>query len=283
MALRLLRCVPDSPLRFGYRRTLECASVLMRVGDKVVAKYCRARWCPVCSAIRTSKLKVAYGPELATWEEPYFVTLSRPNVKAANLNGELRSIGVAFVLLAKNIRRTDGIAFRAVRKLEVTHNRDSNTYHPHLHLLVDSKAAGEAMVWRWLAANPTASPDAQDCRPADSPMEVLKYVTKLLVKGLDGKQTTPPAHALDTIFKALKGLRTVQPMGFKVPALAVVAEDEAFVLDASTPAPVFSSDKVEWVPWLYDWVDKDTGEVIADYSPSLAFREILARIEHGPD
>lgn len=283
VARRLLLNVPDSPLRFGYRRTLECASTLWQTGDKVVAKYCRARWCPVCSAIRTAKWTVAYAPELATWTDSHFVTLSRPNVKAANLNGELRSLGVAFVLLAKNVRRTDGIAFRAVRKLEVTYNRDSNTYHPHLHLLVDSKAAGEAMIRRWLAMNPTAKPEAQDCRPADSPMEVLKYCTKLLVKGLDGKQTMPPAHALDTIFKALKGLRTVQPMGFKVPALAVVADDEALELDASTPAPTFSPEPVEWVPWLYDWVDKATGEVVADYSPSLSWAEVLARISRSPD
>jgi thiol-disulfide isomerase/thioredoxin len=275
--------VPDSPLRFGYRRTLECASVLKRVGDKVVAKYCRARWCPVCSAIRTSKLTVAYGPELATWTAPYFVTLSRPNVKAANLNGEIRSIQKAFVLLAKNVRRTDGIALRAVRKIEVTYNQQTKSYHPHFHILVDSKAAAEALYARWLAVNPTASPKAQDCRPATGWAECLKYCTKLLVKGLDGKTTTPPAHALDAIFKALKGLRTVQPMGFKVPALAVVADDEALQLDASTPAPDFSSDKVEWVPWLYDWVDKATGEVIADYSPSLEWAETLSRIEHGPD
>jgi len=178
------------------------------------------------------------------------------------------------------VRRTDGLVYRGVRKLEVTHNRAERTYHPHLHLLLNSRAAGDAMVRRWLLANPTASPDAQDCRPADSPLELFKYVTKLLVKGLDGLQTTPPAYALDTIFKALKGLRTVQPMGFKLSAAVVVAADETLQLDAATQSPISRPEpvKVEWVSWLYDWVDKGTGEILSDYSPKLAHLEMLARI-----
>ena len=283
VAERLLGGTPDSPLRFAYLRTLTCAGVLKQDGATLTAKYCKARWCPVCSAIRTAKLMVAYAPELLAWmekAEPTFVTLSRPNVKGDRLNGEIRLLLADFVLLAKNIRRTDGIAFRAVRKLEVTHNREDNTYHPHLHLLTDSKAAGDAMVKRWLLAHPTASPDAQDCRPADSPMELFKYVTKLLVKGLDGKQTTPPAYALDTIFKALKGLRTIQPIGFKVAAAVVLAADETLQLDAATLSPISRPNPVrwEWMTELYDWVDKETGEILSDYSPKLTWVELLARI-----
>jgi hypothetical protein len=111
-------------------------------------------------------------------------------------------------------------------------------------------------------------------------MELFKYVTKLLVKGLDGKQTAPPAYALDTIFKALKGLRTIQPMGFKLSAAVVVAADETLQLDAATLSPISRPEpvKVEWVSWLTDWVDKSTGEVVSDYSPKLAHLELLARI-----
>lgn len=274
----------STPLRFAYRRTLNCAGVLYQSGAVVSAKYCNARWCVVCNRIRTAKLMVRYLPDVRGWKEPMLVTLTRPNVGAAQLHGEVRSVVATLRQVGQNVRRGDGVAFRAVRKLEVTYNYRRNDFHPHHHLLVDSRAAADALVKRWLEANPDANPNAQDVRPCTSPIELFKYVTKLVVKGLDSERTAPPPWALDNIFKALKGLRTVQPMGFKCAGAAaaddVVDGDGELVLDASTPAPLERTEPAtwQWVSALYDWIDMSTGEVLADYSPDLNWLRLLARI-----
>ena len=274
-----------TPLRHSYLSTLACAGTLRQEGGVVRGKYCGHRWCVVCNRIRTAKLQQGYGPELSKWAHPQFVTLTLPSVKGSALHGEVRRLFKALTAVKRGMRRTDGISFRAVRKLEVTTNLHRWDYHPHLHLVVDSAVAAHAMVRRWLELNPDASPKAQDVRPATNPAELFKYVTKLCAK-VEGKQTTPPPAVLDTIFKALKGLRTIQAMGFKVAAVAesVLDADGTLELDASTPAPLAKLEPTDW-EWLggsvQDWVNLQTGEVLADHTPTAAHLELLANVRES--
>ena len=279
----------STPLRYAYARTLQCAGVLRQDGVRVTGKYCGNRWCVVCGRIRTAKQMAAYGPEIASWSDPWFVTLTVPNVTARDLHGTVRALVARLRQCAQNVRRR-GLPFRAVRKLEVTYNVRARNYHPHLHLLVNSEAAGRALLAEWLRAWPEARPSAQDIRRGTSPMEVLKYAAKLTAK-IDGTVTAPPARALDTIFKALRGLRSVQGMGFKVAAgadAAVQDDDGTLTLDASTPAPLARRAPTEWhwLPTLHDWVDLNTGEVLADFTPSrahLALLDAVRRDAFPPD
>ena len=268
-----------SPLHFAYLRTLSCSGLMRQADGKVTAKYCRARWCCVCNAIRSAKLMVAYSPELESWTDGTFLTLSRPNVRGKNLYGELRLNRKALQKVMAKARR-GGWVFRAVLKVEVTYNPMKGTYHPHFHLMVDSRAVADELLRLWMAANPTAHRSGQDVRKCHSPLELFKYVTKLLVKGLEGEQTTPHPAVLDTIFRAMKNLRTMQPLGFRVAGAAVLPEDETLQLDASTLSPISRPEPFdwEWVDWLHDWVDKGTGEVLADFSPTLAQLKLLNRI-----
>jgi len=237
----------------------------------------------VCNRIRTAKLWASYGPTLAGWADPHFVTLTLPNVSPKALHGAVREMIHAVGLIKRGMRRTDGLRFKAVRKLEVTYNRERGDFHPHFHLVTDDRRAAEAAVRRWLGVFPEASPAAQDIRPAHNPAELFKYVTKLVTKGLDGTRSTPPLWALDTIFKALKGLRTIQPMGFKVTpdAERLGADDGAVTLDASTPAPNATTEPTDW-EWLagrvQDWVNLDTGEVLSGHNPTPAHLRLLASI-----
>ena len=271
-----------TPLRHSYLATLACAGTLRQEAGVVKGKYCGHRWCVVCNRIRTAKLQQAYNPELSTWAHPHFVTLTLPNVRGSALHGEVRRLLKALTAVKRALKRTDGIAFRAVRKLEITLNLHRWTFHPHLHLLVDGAVASHALVGRWLELNPDASPKAQDVRPATNPAELFKYVTKLCTK-VEGIQTAPPPAALDTMFKALRGLRTIQAMGFKVSSTPenVLDADGALELDASTPAPAAAPDLTEW-HWLagavQDWVNLETGEVLADHTPTRAHLELLANV-----
>lgn len=287
VAERLVGLGDSTPLRHSYMATLACAGTLRQDGATLAGKYCGNRWCLVCNRIREAKLCLAYGPELKSWGDAWFLTLTLPNVKGAALHAEVRRILKDLKAVCRAVRRTDGFAFRAVRKIEITWSLSRGDYHPHLHLVIDSRAAGDAMLGRWLAMHPNASPTAQDIRPATDLVELFKYTTKLCTK-IDGKQTTPPARVLDTIFKALRGLRSVQPMGFKVaPAVEVVSDaDGTLELDASTPAPLAMAQPTEW-EWLggavQDWVNLETGEVLADHTPTPAHQRLLANIANVPD
>lgn len=275
----------ETPLRFGYASTLRCANVLRQADGKVTGKYCNNRWCTVCNRIRTAKLRTAYAPALASWADAQFVTLTIPNVQGEQLHGVVREVLKSVKWATDNIRRTDRLSWKAVRKLEVTYSTKLRNYHPHLHLLVAGKAQADALVRRWLDTHPDANPAAQKIIPCTGPnamAELTKYLTKSAVKGADGKETAPPARVLDTIYKAVRKLRTIQPMGFTVAAAAdVVQDDDATIeLDASTAAPAARTELVEWewITSLTDWIDLTTGEVLSGYEPTPEDASTLRRI-----
>jgi hypothetical protein len=251
-------------------------------GVKVQGKYCRQRWCLVCNRIRTAKLIGAYLPEMASWTAPHFVTLTIPNVQGRELHGVVREMLAAIRPIARAIRHTDGLELKAVRKLETTYNTGRRDYHPHLHLIVNSREAADALVRRWLKVFPAAAGKAQDvrrCAGEGAMRELFKYFTKLVVKGLDGERTAPHPLVLDTIFKAVKGLRTFQPMGF-VSRVKVSADDEALELDAGTvsPIPPDARGRIRW-QWVGDdWMDYGSGELLSGFTPNDGMRELVKRI-----
>jgi hypothetical protein len=271
-----------TPLRHSYASTARCAAELVQEGVRVQGKYCRQRWCLVCNRIRTAKLIAAYFPEMLTWPDAHFVTLTIPNVDGPQLHAATRKMLATMPRLARAIRRTDGLELRAVRKLETTYSPRRRDYHPHLHLIVSNGPAATALVSRWLAAFPDADAKAQDVRRCEGPgamRELFKYFTKFVIKGLDGERTAPPPLALDTMFKAVKGLRTFQPMGF-VSRVTLDASDETLELDAGTlsPIPPDARGRIRW-EWIGDdWLDFGTGELLSGYTPSDSMRELVKRI-----
>jgi hypothetical protein len=271
-----------TPLRFAYASTARCAAELVQDGTKVQGKYCRQRWCLVCNGIRTAKLRAAYQPEMALWPDPHFVTLTIPNVQGPQLHAMIRTMLAAVPRIARAIRRTDGLDSRSLRKLETTYNPRRRDFHPHLHLVVSNGPAADALVRRWLAAFPAADAKAQDVRRCEGPgamQELFKYFTKLVVKGMDGERTAPHPMVLDTMLKAVKGLRTFQPMGF-VSRVTVDAGDEALELDTGTisPIPPDSRGLIRW-QWIGDdWLDYGSGELLSGFTPSDKLRELVNRI-----
>jgi hypothetical protein len=271
----------ETPLRYGYARTLACAGELHQAGEEIRGKYCGNRWCGVCNRVRTAKLRNAYTPELSQWRDAWFVTLTVPNVKGRHLADTIRTLTRAVREIANDVRRTDRLTWRAVRKVEVTYNTRRRDFHPHLHLIVAGEAAARMMLKRWLARFPTANRKAQDVRKSNGDkamQELFKYLTKQTVL-VDGKVTAPPARALDTIYRAVRRLRTIQPMGFKVQGEPdeVTEEDTALVLDAATVAKKRYA-TWEWDDLAHDWIDRRTGELLTGYEPDAATVETLQRI-----
>jgi hypothetical protein len=219
---------------------------------------------------------------MLTWADKHFVTLTIPNVPGLELHSAIGEMLAAMRPIARAIRHTDGLELRAVRKLETTYNPRRRDFHPHLHLIVNSREAADALVRRWLKAFPSADARAQDvrrCEGREGAVELFKYFTKLIVKGLDGERTAPHPAVLHTIFMAVRGLRTFQPMGF-VSRVTLDASDETLELDAGTvsPIPPDSRGLIRW-QWIgEDWMDYGSGELLSGFTPTDSMRELVKRI-----
>lgn len=258
-----------TPLEKAYRNTVYCANTLRQSSDGTISgRYCGNRWCLACCRIQTARAIRRYLPELDSWPEKMFVTLTIPNVQGDRLGEAIDLVLRAVPQMSRAIKRTDGMPFRALRKLECTFNFHRGDYHPHLHLIVDGRVQAEALVRRWLELFPRARRVAQDIRPCGDgdTKELFKYFTKLVTKASDGAATPMPVVALDVIFTAMQGRRVYQPVGFSVTALPGQAEEAPIGLAGRTEAPSRIGDSIEW-SWsqlLADWVDFRTGDFLTN-------------------
>jgi hypothetical protein len=270
--------VEGSPLEASYRNTIYCNATLSQENGRVVGTYCGNRWCMTCARIRTALAIQRYLPALQQWRSRYFVTLTVRNVPAAQLASTVGAMLAAFTAAKRAIKRTDGVAFKALRKLECTYNAATDEYHPHFHVQVEGRRAATLLVQRWVGQFPDST-DAkgQDIRPANddsSLLELFKYFTKLMTR-----QRLIPAKALDVIFRSMRGRRVYQPVGFKAPKGAVDDEGE-LPLDQGTEAITRPGEDLRWV-WSQgaaDWVDESTGECLSGYTPADKFRELVESI-----
>jgi plasmid rolling circle replication initiator protein Rep len=107
----------------------------------IEAYFCRTRLCPMCQWRKSLvmfhqvlELIHAHRKEY-TSDIPLLLTLTVPNVKADELKQMLDKMQNAWYTLAKRVRFKKSVRswFRA---LEVTYNAESDTYHPHYHILL---------------------------------------------------------------------------------------------------------------------------------------------------
>lgn len=208
-----------SILRKGYRNSINCQSYFNVTDKGVKSEYCKNRWCPLCNRIRTAELINKYAPILSKEEHLYFITLTRPNVVADKLNDEIKCLKKILreIFQGKVMRRYIKSGLIGIKKLECTYNRVRDDFHPHFHLIVNSKEAGEYIISQWLKRNPTAKINAQDIKECDKSegtfLEIFKYFTKLIAKNSQTKKFYfDPVH-MDIIFTAMKGSRVFGKIG----------------------------------------------------------------------
>ena len=244
-----------------YWKTYHCNRVKFQQGSKLIGSLCRKRWCAHCSRIKTAEMIKGYKEPLESMQkeqEFYFVTLTAPTVKARQLNSELTKRYKAFTRIKDNIRKTYGLKLNGLRKTEVTYNESNDKYHPHFHLMVQGHKQATLIQSLWLEQFTSASIKAQDIRLIDTRdsnnlVEVFKYATK------DVTRDTTTAKAMDNIYSALEGRRTVQTYG----SIRKVVEPKEQVTDEG---------QIDWIEpkddiWIYD-------EHEADYIDSLNNRMI---------
>ena len=281
-------------LEQSYRNTIYCAGMLRQEGEKLEGRYCSNRWCLVCARVKTGKAINRYEPTLTSWESRWLVTLTAPNVAGAQLAGELRRCLADAIAIQRSLKRSGETPLVAVRKLECTYSARRDDYHPHFHFVVRDEAAARLLLQRWLERRPDARAIAQDVRPATNGdvRELFKYFTKLVTRAAcnpaaRGSVRVEQAEKLDVIFSAMRGLRVFQPVGFRLPKQ--LDDEEGLVGEAGhTRAPDRTRDRMgdfpsvafwNWDQQLTDWFNVDTGEALAEYSPSAAMQSLVAGIE----
>lgn len=276
LAVNLANKNPESPLKDSYLHTTLCAEQLeVDENGKAHSKYCKNRWCPLCQSIRIAKLIRGYKNQLEQYPELYFVTLTRPTVPAEGLKAQREKMMKSFTSIRNSFFFRRG-KFSGLRKAECTIRPDGH-YHFHFHVLVNSKAAAEFMVQRWLKLNPDAVEDAQDIEEVDksndrSLLEIFKYFTKLLakLKSEDGSEHTYISYTrLNVIFEFMKGQRVFQPFGSLRPVEEDFEEEE---LEADLNIDQANS---IWRWATSDWYNIETGETLTGYEPAEKLVDLL--------
>ena len=228
--LSIIDSIPNEPqAQKRYWKTYHCNSVLLQDNHTFKGSLCRKRFCTECCRIKTAELTNAYKQPILDLGKLYFVTLTTPNVSGSNLKKELQKMIKAFQLIKNNIRNTYNIKLNGMRKIEITYNQESNTYHPHLHLIQDNLEASNLIQALWLKQFKKASIKGQDIQEIDTTnengfIELFKYATK--ETNSKGKQYS--GDVLHTIYNSIQGQRIYQTYGNvkKIPSPKTPTENE---------------------------------------------------------
>lgn len=128
-------------------RLFYCGSLLVfevsAEGSKklISTSSCHVRLCPMCAwrrSLKTYKEMRVVFDYLKEHEKDYkfiFLTLTQKNVTGEQLNEELNRILYAFKRFMQ-LKQIKKITLGFMRSLEITYNREADTYHPHIHVLI---------------------------------------------------------------------------------------------------------------------------------------------------
>lgn len=105
------------------------------------ANFCRVRLCPLCAWRRSLKTQ-AHMHKILTAAEPQrlkymMITLTLRNCSGYDLSKTLDVLISGFKKLTQRARTKSWVGW--YRGVEITHNTDNDTYHPHIHALVAVK------------------------------------------------------------------------------------------------------------------------------------------------
>lgn len=102
------------------------------------ANFCKDRLCPMCAWRRSYKIfgQVSQIMELIGREYKFlFLTLTVPNCTGEALSDTLNRLNSGFYALSR-YKAVQKVLKGSFRALEVTYNRKTNMYHPHIHAVL---------------------------------------------------------------------------------------------------------------------------------------------------
>ena len=272
--------------------TYHCQNKIHSANGKIYGKYCKNRFCTLCSSIRKASLINKYLPIVKTWEKPYFVTLTARAISLKSLKRRMSDMNRGFRLISSKLRkqhqRGKGIKLVGLKSLECNFNPTAKTYNPHLHLLVANKEMAELLIKEWLlkCANHNgknwAEKWAQNMKPVNNTesalIEIIKYSSKIFTdptenkKNKENKNNTTTQQeiyvkAYGNILKSMQGLRIFDRFGFNVSK-----ENDSNEVNSKVV-----KDYEEWVfdAKQFDWINTANDKTLTNYIPTPQLLEIL--------
>ena len=213
----------------SFERIKECNTFLFMVADKTMEKTklhrsnnCDNRFCPICAWKKSRKnaLKISVLMQYLREEERkdfVFLTLTAPNVKAEELDDEIKHYNKSFQRLMQR-KEVKSAVKGYVRKLEVTYNKERDDYHPHFHVIlaVNKSYFTDKNYYisrdRWLELwqkstknNLITQVDVRKVKATDNKKEVSE-IAKYSAKDSDYLEDE---KVFDTFYKSLSGKRLI--------------------------------------------------------------------------
>jgi hypothetical protein len=276
-------CSLNSKLNKQYINAKLCSSTLEQIGNKVISKYCKNRFCRICNRIATGKLINGYTPVLAQMVNKMFVTLTIPNVEGKILRSAIQKMNKTMRLIQDKRRKQKKPVYRAIRKLECTYNVHKNNYHPHYHLILEGgEAQADNLIQDWLSYYPESVAKAQHKTEAREYLELFKYFTKLTSNAgatyANGSKVIDEysfPEAIDVIFTAIYRLRIIQPMGGIKYIKEEIDELTAELIDETLP--------VKNTIYLWNgenWYNPFTLENFSSFKPTINLSKYRQKIRY---
>jgi hypothetical protein len=258
----------------GLQRALKCGyQVLIKDDGRTESRYCGTRFCSVCNGIRTNKLVNKLSPvmEGRKW---WMVVLSCQNVPEHELRAEIERYKDTLSRIDKHFKNNKCKKGNGFYVFEITYNLKTNTYHPHIHMMVDNDVTADLILSLWLKYNQPKKVRYHALRdrgnkvtPFDESkgkgivVEMVKYLTKVVKVDKEAKQINANCRALNVAYNALNGLRIYQSFG----DLRNIAEptDEEIIQELNAL-------ETDLTPGIYtwkgmDWINEETGEVLTNH------------------
>lgn len=174
----------------------------------VRANYCHDRFCRPCSTAKAHQVREALSTRLGK-SDLRFVTLTLRHTDQP-LKDQIRRLNSSFRKLRslefwrKGV--TGGVSF-----LELKRSKQGTHWHPHLHLIIDSKYLPQKELSRlWLKC--TGDSYIVDIREVTSTEEATKYVTKYVTKPIPSNVFNDLALATEAV-AAMYRVRTMTCFG----------------------------------------------------------------------
>lgn len=288
--------IEKTPLLKSYKGSCSCSETIGVEGGVARSSYCKQRWCLTCCRIKMGAMINKYLPILKEkMADPYFVTLTVPNIPAAMLRTTMLEMfntlsGIKDMIRKQHQRGKIDCTFSAVVKMESTYNAEKDTYHPHLHCVVDREDIANLLRAEWLKRYPNAKDKGQDVRKADdkSMKELLKYSVKMMSDIIDNEGNTKQAiyiNALNQMFISMKGMRLFRSFGelYNVTIDETISDDEMNDLEQEEEQLSIEFQKPEPSDGCYiwignDWYNNETGESLCNYIPSEKDKEFEGKL-----
>jgi hypothetical protein len=169
---------------------------------------CRSRICPICLRRRVRQITARTTAAVKRMDSPRFLTLT-----LAHSDLRLRDQLIRLRRCFANLRRSESWKKHVIGgtyTVEVTFNRRSQQWHPHLHCIVDGSFFPVRLLSAaWLQA--TGDSKIVDIRPVPSASAVAKYIAGYVAKSSDLAKI-PDDRVIEWVAET-RGLRFLQQFG----------------------------------------------------------------------